>query len=233
MNRIAHILRDEGLTRRMLAECARTYEGPLPSSSENTSIRGNAAPGVRELLGSIIQPGMTVWDMGAGKYARNADFLRENGVEVYASEPKSGTGDGWAMGTVAQGKNPPPGVRFDVGFTCYVLNVVPRSDERDIVNNLNKHCDVALHITRNRDVVKQVRNSLASQKAAFMDWLDKWFFPGDSVALAEWEETGELSKDSIERLACFGIPTTAGFQRLPFPTGLKQVRKTSGWKMLM
>ena len=35
-------------------------------------------------------------DFGAGKFGRNADFLRANGIKCYAYDPYNGTNvDGW------------------------------------------------------------------------------------------------------------------------------------------
>jgi hypothetical protein len=53
----------------------RFYAGK-PLETGGTSIAGGAAPPIKFLFAKgYIKPGMKVLDFGAGKYARNADFL--------------------------------------------------------------------------------------------------------------------------------------------------------------
>ena len=114
---------------RELFEAKRKYTGE-PLEAGGTSIAGNAAPPIRALFEAGHLSGK-VMDFGAGKYARNANYLREKGVKVYAYDPFNGdpNGDGWNTTTT---KLPPAG-KFDAVFTSYVLNVVPEHIEDQII----------------------------------------------------------------------------------------------------
>jgi len=57
------------------------YDGP-PLESGGTSITGRAVPYIRALIGSLPE-GSRILDYGAGKMARNADFLRAAGYKVF------------------------------------------------------------------------------------------------------------------------------------------------------
>lgn len=58
------------------------YTGkPLETGGTSTGFGGSAAPALKALVGKIIKPGMKVLDYGAGKHARNADYLREKGLK--------------------------------------------------------------------------------------------------------------------------------------------------------
>lgn len=59
------------------------YYTGKPLESGGTSITGGAAPALKALVGKVFKRGMKVLDYGAGKYARNADYLRGEGIDTY------------------------------------------------------------------------------------------------------------------------------------------------------
>jgi hypothetical protein len=216
------------------AQCRRHYLGP-PLESGGTSIRGKgdkAAPAVRRLFGKLIQPGMKVLDYGAGKFARNADWLRERDVEVFASDPFNGKGsEGWAMGSVAV-TPPPSNVKFDVGFTSFVLNVVPIYIEDDIIGLVRSRTKKSAHVTRNMDIFDMVKKALTRPGSVVLRFFEAEFAPGDPAAQAELE-TGEFTDETIHRFCCFGTATPQGFQRIPYleDKGFSLMAKTTGFKI--
>jgi hypothetical protein len=212
--RLRRILASEGFRLSKTAECLRTYDGP-PLESGGTSIKGRGeAPAIRRLMGKVIQPGMTVLDYGAGKYSRNADFIRASGARVYAFDPFNGVGsDGWEMGEVAMSL-PPAGVKFDVGFTSFVLNVVPEYIEDKIIREVNQRSAKSIHITRNEDIFVMVSGALARGEKFVTSFFRDWFAPGDPIAQAELE-SGEFTEETVRRFCCYGVQTSRGFQRIP------------------
>jgi len=121
------------------------------TDSRGTSINYGTTEAIRDLFGSVIRPGRKVLDYGAGRFARNADWLRSRGIEVYAYDPFNGRDVlGWGLGEVTT--RPPEG-HFDVGFTSYVLNVVSEADEAEILARVSALCARHYHVVRNRDLL--------------------------------------------------------------------------------
>lgn len=207
----------------------RRYTGPPPEQG-GTSIAGKVTKGVVQLFSSgKIQPGQLVLDYGAGKYARNADWLREQGVDVYAYDPYNATGgDGWEMGEVAA--KVPSGTRFDVAFSAYVLNVVPEPVEDRILGEMKSLASKTFHITRNKDIFQMAKKSLeAGREPVTSFFLDE--FATEEEALA-WE-MGELTDETIMDFCLHGVTTSRGFQRIPLleEKGGTLVKATSGFKI--
>ena len=74
------------------------YYTGKPLESGGTSITGGAAPALKALVGKVFKRGMKVLDYGAGKYARNADYLRGEGIDTFAFDPFNGNAEqseGW------------------------------------------------------------------------------------------------------------------------------------------
>lgn len=120
-----------------------------------TAIRNvQPAPAVRLLFDKgYINPGDYVCDYGAG-YGRNAEFLRQNGVDVYAYDPYLGIGKmeiylgigKMEMLDFSYGTTPGEVTRkfpsksnwnqFDIILTSYVLNVVELDEEEAIIRTM-------------------------------------------------------------------------------------------------
>ena len=198
-----------------------------PLEIGGTSIAGNAAPAVRDLFTKgHIKAGMTVLDFGAGKYARNADFLRENGVKVYAYDPHHSLGkNGWDGVS-----NSLPRKKFDVVFTSFVLNVVPDHIETDILDATSKIAKQQFHITRNRDIFDTTKAALKRKDKLVGDFfLTHYANDEEKEMFAE----GTIPDDIILDFCKHGVQTSRGFQRIPFleKKGYSLVRTTSNFKI--
>ena len=200
------------------------YKG-TPLESGGTSIKGKgAAPGVRDLYSSgAFHERDIILDYGAGKYARNADFLRDLGFTVYAYDPFNGLSgsDGYEYGVVSRNL---PRETFDVVFTSFVLNVVPFYIEKDIVKeteNLSK--GNVYHITRNKDIFDTVDNALSRKDRIVTNFFwNVYQYPGDII-------TPEVVYD----FCCYGVQTSRGFQRIPTTEvlGYENTKVSTGYKI--
>ena len=204
----------------------RRYGGD-PLEAGGTSIAGGAAPAIKQLANSGVFNDATVLDYGAGKYARNANFLREMGAKVYAYDPYNGSpdGDGWNETSTKK-----PNEQFDVGFTSFVLNVVPEHIEKQIINDVNSMCKHSYHITRNKDIFVMVKNALSRQEPTVTNFFLEHF--ADEEEKAALEE-GTLSDETIMEFCQHGVQTSRGFQRIPTTedSGFKLLRNTSNFKV--
>lgn len=212
-------------------KCNRFYQGK-PLEAGETSIPGKAAPAIRDLYKKgLIKKGDVVLDYGAGKYARNSDFLRDNDVEVYAYDPFHSSGpDGWIG---VSSKKPVIG-SFDKAFTAYVINVVPEYVETEIIQEVERYTKssgVQFHVTRNKDVFDAAKKALMRHDKVVGKFFVEQFAESDED-IANYENK-TLSDDRIWDFCCFGYQTSKGFQRIPYleNKGFKLVRKTSGFKI--
>jgi len=201
----------------------RVYEGE-PIERGGTSIKGQgAAPPARWLWGRYIRPGMKVLDYGAGKYGRNAIHFREKGAHVYAYDPFNGEDtDGWT----GVSKTPPTG-RFDVAFTCYVLNVLPAPTEDDVIEIVEGFAPCQVHITRNIDILDSVRESVEKGSKVIPRFVAEHY--GDV-------DVATMDRDALFDLCCFGVQTSEKpqrFQRIPLLSrkGFKLVKATNRYKV--
>ena len=187
------------------------YTGPSLEQG-GTSIQGQGpAPFVR-LMAEDLEPGTRILDYGAGKYARNADFLRELGFTVYAYDPFNGRGkDGYRKGAVS--KLLPLRTDFDLGLTSYVLNVVPEKVEDDILAQVKRLSSRQIHITRTHDIFVSVRKALRRCDPTVCDFFEQEYLPGRRLGAAFHE--GRLTDSQIMAFCLFGVQTTRGFQRIP------------------
>lgn len=195
-----------------------------------TSINGGTTPEVRGMLcADKITRDMTVLDYGAGKYARNADFLRENGVHVYAYDPYNGNEmSGWKMGCVSSEL---PNCSFDFGFTSYVLNVVPEHVEDEIIDIMERLVTSQIvHITRNKDIFDFVKRSLYKKNKFVSEFFLEYF--ADSKMKWEYDRCS-LHDDDILEYCYHGTKTSRGFQRIPIlePKGYRLYRGIGNLKM--
>ena len=196
-----------------------TYEDE-PLEFGGTSIQGSAAPAVKWLFeNGHIKPGQIVLDYGAGKYARNADFLRKNGCKVWAYDPFNFNGkEGWEEGSVSD--DLPENDIFDVAFSCFVLNVVPLREERAITLRCRALAEERFHIVRNKDILEMIKKALQRQdKFVYKFYIEK--FGGNQ----------DPSEEEIVKFAKFGTQTSSGFQRLSDVEGSEVIKSTSGYKI--
>ncbi len=199
------------------------YSGD-PLESGGTSIKGSVVKAITTMYANKeFEGAKTIIDYGAGKYGRNADWLREQGFSVYAYDPFNGTSsDGWDIGNVSN--TLPSGIQFDIGFTAYVLNVVPKHIEEIIIADIKKIAKTTFHITRNRDVYDMVKKALLRQ--------DKYVY---NFYINEYEgDSSEVENPDIIMDYClFGVQTVKGFQRIPEceDSGYNLIKNTSGFKI--
>lgn len=183
------------------------YYAKAPLETGGTSTNFNSpAPAVKQLVKSgVIQQGHTALDYGAGKYGRNANFLREQGIRTFAYDPFNGTGnDGWTGVSTTLG-----GQGFDVAFTSYVLNVVPKHIEQQILQEIEGKAERVVHIVRNRDVFDSVKKALLRKEKTV--WA---FFENEYLPNRDFEFNGEITDELVEDLCRFGVQTSRGFQRI-------------------
>lgn len=210
-----------------ILEEKRRYGGE-PLESGGTSISAGAAPAVKQLFQRGVFDNADVLDYGAGKYARNANFLRENDIRVYAYDPYNGSsdGDGWVTTTTKK-----PVAKFDVGFTSFVLNVVPENIEKSIIQDLRGLCKKSYHITRNKDIFVMVKNALMRGDPTVTNFFLNNFADEDEAALLK---NGEEIPDQVVQEFCeHGVQTSRGFQRIPTleDHGFQLIKNTSNFKV--
>lgn len=185
-------------------ESKRYYTGK-PLESGGTSIQASAAPAIRWLDKQGVFTGKVVLDYGAGKYGRNANYLRERGIEVYAYDPFNGKDeDGWH----GVSKKLPVGVKFDVAFTSFVMNVLPHNMEDSIVADLKRFAKKQYHVTRNMDIYDSVKKAMARGDKTVTEFYQTYFNK-------MYDPRAEYSKQEIMDFCHFGVQTSRGFQRIP------------------
>jgi hypothetical protein len=207
------------------------YDGHVFSSKKTSRIPGGrchpAAPPIRKMVkDGVIKPGMTVLDYGCGKEnGRNAIWLREQGVTVYAYDLYHGVdnGDGW---NIASNTLPAEDTKFDLVFSCYVLNVVPLAVEEEIIETASKYSDVVYHIIR-EDVYSSLKKSIYTNKWAREFWNE---FDTDGKWTMEFFRE-ELPKEVVTSFLEFGVRTGEDeFQRISYVLGCERVwGETSGY----
>jgi hypothetical protein len=194
-------------------------EEELEHGGTSRPFRGKPAPLLRDFLfkQGYIKPGMKVLDYGAGVNARNADFLRSQGCEVYAYDPFHETqGTGWEPGSVVKAL-PPSDTRFDAGFSSFVLNVVSEAKESEILADMEPRCSKVYHLVRNKEVWtdanKALRNLNPSRaQKIVVDFFLNYFADEDEK---QRYHDGTLTDEDIRAFSEFGYQTTSGFQRIP------------------
>ena len=201
-----------------LNEIKKVYTGK-PLEEGGTSITADVSPAVRSLfLQNEFTDDMKVLDFGAGKTGRNAKWLRDRGVKVYAYDPYNGSdGDGWTGVS-----NKLPDDTFDVAFSCFVLNVVPDNIEDDIIKKMGTLAKRNIHITRNEDIFKSFKEALNRKDPTVTQFFNDEFGGGDV-----------LSDANIMDFALHGSKTSRGFQRIPKleHKGFNLNKSTHGYKI--
>lgn len=205
----------------------RRYSG-VPLEKGGTSISGGAAPGIKILAKQgAFDNAATILDYGAGKYGRNANFLREHGFKVYSYDPYNGKSNvnGWKNVSNRLPKN-----KFDVGFTSFVLNVVPEYIEKKIVEDVAKRTKRQYHITRNMDIFVMTKKALLRGDPVVTN-----FFLSEYATTREIKalQQGTLTDQQILDFCQFGVQTSRGFQRIPTTEdlGLTLIKNHSNYKI--
>ena len=161
---------------------------------------------------------MKVLDYGAGKTGRNAKWLRDRGVNVFAYDPYNGSEcDGWTgvCNTLPDDQD------FDVVLTSYVLNVVPDNIEDDILADAEKLGKRQYHVTRNKDIFTSLKNALNRGDKTVTQFYNDEFGGGPN------------SDENIMDFAIHGSKTSKGFQRIPRleRKGFNNIKTTDGYKI--
>ncbi|ALP47060.1 hypothetical protein [Vibrio phage XZ1] len=181
-------------------------------SSAATSIRGKEVAALVKLYKKgMFTPGGTALDYGAGKYGRNAEFLRSEGIKTYAYDKFNGTSaDGWTDVSLTI----PNGESFDTAFTSYVLNVVPEEVEAEIIRDVESRArGKVFHITRGTDITQTVLNVISgkSKNDIMMQFIAQEY-PDLSMQI----EAGNATRDVAKEIATRGVVTAKdSFQRIP------------------
>lgn len=183
------------------------YYAKAPLETGGTSTNFSApAPAIKQLVSKgVIQPDHKVLDYGAGKYGRNANFLREQGIKTFAYDPFNGSGEeGWnGVSTTLSGGG------FDVAFTSYVLNVVPQHIEAQILQEISNKANRVVHIVRNRDVFDSVKKALLRKEKTVWNFFETEYLPNSKIAYND-----EITDELVADLCRFGVQTSRGFQRI-------------------
>lgn len=190
-------------------------------TSAGTSIAGRggaAAPSEVAALRTlakknIIPEGSTVLDFGAGKFARNAHWLRENhGCDVWAYDPfNANSSDGWEARNVSNVL--PQGVHFDAAFSSYVLNVMDEETERNVIRQMESVADTVVHITRGADITDMILRVITgkSKNKYMTDYIEE-NYPEYFAKM----QAGEATRMDAEELGYMGVRTAQDdFQRIP------------------
>jgi hypothetical protein len=202
-----------------------------------TSMKGitKEAPALRKVIwkSGWIKEGQTVLDYGAGRHSRNADFLRKKGCKVYAYDPFFNTGNGWDMGTVST--RMPPTNHFDIGFSSFVLNVVPEHIENEIISMMRKCINgTQYHITRNMDIFDTAKNTLTGKtNNKFIKKFFREVFAENEKDIYDLENQ-TVPDDRIMDFCLFGHETGKDkFQRIPMleKKGFQKVKNDSKFKI--
>lgn len=212
----------------LLTETSRKYTGAALEKG-GTSIAGGVVPGIKIMLKKgIITPGMKVLDYGAGKYGRNAEYLRANGIKCFAYDPYNGSdSDGWNGVSTKL-----PRGKFDVAFTSYVLNVVPEDIEDNILSDVQRVSRTDFHITRNKDITASVTKALVRKDPLVGGFFLENFADEEE---ARMYEEGTLTPEVIDDFVKHGVQTSRGFQRIPFleDKGYTLTNQTTGYKIYL
>ncbi len=189
----------------------RRYDGPpVEKGGTSTKFKGDAAsPALIWLIKQgAFATAERVLDYGAGKYGRNSIALRKTlGIEVYSYDPYNGKqgANGWEDVATTL-----PRVKFDVGFTSFVLNVVPEYIEQQIITRVGQRCGSTFHVVRD-DIFRPVKAALHRG-----DKIVSAFFLDEFASRRERQlyEAGQLPDNTIMEFCQFGTATSNGFQRI-------------------
>jgi len=175
-----------------------------------------------------ISPSMTAIDFGAG-HGRNADWMRANGIPTYAYDPYTGTDcDGWTGVS-----NKFPTRTADVLITIFVLNVLTRADELEVLEQVKQLAPVQFHIVRNRDLEYMFSTALENHKQPYWsEYNELRFAKFGSHVYSGYGDV--IPYDGGAQMLYNGFKTNRGFQRLvdlEEHDGFMCIRETHGYKV--
>ena len=188
----------------------RRYDGPpVEKGGTSAKFKGDAAsPALKWLITQgAFADAKVILDYGAGKYGRNSIALRKLGFQVYSYDPYNGKqgANGWEDVATTL-----PRRKFHVGFTSFVLNVVPEYIEQQIIERIGKRCNSTYHIVRD-DIFRPVKAALhRGDKIVSAFFLDEFASPRER----QLYEAGQLPDKTILEFCQFGTATANGFQRM-------------------
>ncbi|CAM0044276.1 hypothetical protein VPHF86_0095 [Vibrio phage F86] len=181
-------------------------------TSAATSINNKVNVNFLKAVKQHFAPGSTVIDYGAGKYGRVANELREMGYKVFAYDPFNGKAgaDGWTEVS----KSLPSGIKFEHGFSSFVLNVVDADIQNHIVKEVESYVTgKIIHIVRGADIVPTVQNVLSgkSKNPYIMGYVEL-----HHPDLLQKIVNGKATKEDAKWLSVNGTATKVdSFQRWP------------------
>ena len=202
----------------------RIYTGPAIETG-TTCIQGKVTPGVKYLFNrGLIQSPVVDW--GSGKYARNAKWLREQGLQVYAYDPWHGNGDGYQGISSIEPKE-----RFKTGFSSYVLNVIRLQDEQYILEMLKEITEYSYHVVRG-DILGQVKKWMEKGNPTTVEWFRSEFATPEEIDLYD---QGRLPSEVMLEFARFGVKTGMGYNRFGFQRScnlsISLIHRSSGYRI--
>jgi hypothetical protein len=140
--------------------------------------------------------------------------LRARGVEVYGYDPHHPQGEsGWSGVSDAL-----PTERFDIAFTSYVLCVLPKDVEGEVISDIRSYAPTCTHIVRGDEL---------------LDAVEEMYHSGNSHVWRSWNEFGgDVLKYELKDFCRAGVHTGPDrYQRLSRPAGLSLVHSTKAWKV--
>jgi hypothetical protein len=194
------------------------YYSGIPLETGNTSISGNVSPIIKQVFQDIHS--VSILDYGAGKYSRNSKYLRSIGNKVFSFDPFNFNSVVEWRGWDDYIANTIPPISFDIVFTSYVLNVVPKHIEREIIKTTEMFSDRIIHIVRNMDIFDMVKKNINNPKNEVCKFANREY------------HSPIVSDEDILNLCEFGVQTSRGFQRITYleEYGYKLIRDTHGYK---
>jgi hypothetical protein len=208
------------------------YSGP-DLEVGGTSRKGDEVAAIRDRIAKkgLLKEGDVILDFGAGRFARNANYLRSLGFKVYAYDPYNHNGkDPWADDGVSKTL---PKQKFDVVFSSYVLNVLQTKTMEKVIREMESlSTRMTFHVTRNEDVIEGVKNSIKKKSLkTLLPFLKKNY--GDTEMIETIENGGMPTDAQLADLSVFGYATKDGFQIIPFLEnyGYSKLADLTGYKV--
>lgn len=201
------------------------YMGPSLERGGTAMKLSQPAPALVWLVNSNHWQSPTrVLDYGAG-HGRNSHYLRSLGLQVYAYDPFNGThADGW---TGVSKKL--PNADFDVAITAFVLNVVPKPSEQDILEIVQSYSNTNFHITRNLDIAEMAVQALSKKdKLVWRFWQEHF------LANLDLDPNTIPTRELVLEFCKYGFQTIKGFQRIPTledDYGYLLIKRTGNYKI--
>ena len=160
----------------------------------------------------IIPDRDVVLDYGAGKYGRNAEWLKSQGIPTYAYDLNHQTNsDGWEGVSRTL-----PNDTFDIAFSSYLLNVVPEDVESQIISNMESRTNgTVFHIVRGGDIADMIWANVSGKNKKINHWVMDYIRDNYPEYQAKIED-GTITEKDAKELAILGVQSEEdSFQRIP------------------